>query len=222
MWRDAVLIGGKDLRVEMRSRVTTTQVAPFAVLVLLLFGFAFDQNHTILSQASAGLFWVAVLLCSLLSVQRSFAIESADGARDGLRLSGLDPAGVFLGKAAAVFLQLLALEVVLGAGITVLFGTRLHDPALLILSAVTATVGLAAAGTGYGMIAAGLRVRETLLPLLILPVVAPVLLGATESWMAALGLSTVNGWKWLGLLASFAVIYVAVGVTAFSVLLEDS
>ena len=77
MWRDAALVGAKDLRVELRSRVTTTQVAPYAVLVLLLFGFAFDQNHTLLTQAAPGLFWLAVLLCTLLAVQRSFAVEAA-------------------------------------------------------------------------------------------------------------------------------------------------
>jgi heme exporter protein B len=222
MWRDAVLISGKDLRIEMRSRVTTTQVAPYAILVLLLFGFAFDQNHSLLTQAAPGLFWVAVLLCSLLAVQRSFSIESADGTRDGLRLSGVDPAGMFLGKAAAVAIQLIALEVLLGVGVVVLFGTRLHDPGLLVASALAATVGLASAGTVYGMIAAGLRVRETLLPLLVLPVVAPVLLGATQAWMAALGLSQTDGWRWLTLLASFAVIYVTLGVLSFSTLLEET
>jgi heme exporter protein B len=222
MWRDAVVVGGKDLRVEMHSRVTTTQVAPYAILVLLLFGFAFDQNHAILSQAAPGLFWMAVLLCSMLAVQRSFALEAADGARDGLRLSGLDPAGIFLGKAAAVALQLVILEVVLGLGIAVLFGTTFHNPALLVLSAAAATVGLASAGTLYGMVAAGLRVRETLLPLLILPVVAPVLLGATQAWMAALGLTTADGWRWLTLLVSFAAIYVTFGVLSFSVLVEEA
>jgi heme exporter protein B len=222
MWRDAALVAGKDMRVEFRSRVTTTQVAPYAILVLLLFGFAFDQNHTVLSQASAGLFWVAVLLCSLLSVQRSFAIEAADGARDGLRLSGLDPAGIFLGKAAAIALQLVVLEVLLGTGVVVLFGTSLRDPALLLLSAAAATVGLASAGVVYGMMAAGLRVRETLLPLLVLPVVAPVLLGATQSWMAALGLSHANGWRWMGLLGSFAALYLTIGVLGFPTLLEEA
>lgn len=222
MWRDAVLIAGKDVRVELRSRVTTTQLAPYAILVLLLFGFAFDQNHTILKQASPGLFWVAVLLCTLLSVQRSFAVEAADGARDGLRLSGLDPAGVFLGKAGAVALQLAILEVLLGTGVVVLFGTTLRDPALLVLSAVAATIGLAAAGVVYGMMAAGLRVRETLLPLLVLPVVAPVLLGATQSWMAALGLSSTNGWRWMALLGSFAAIYLTIGVVGFATLLEEA
>jgi heme exporter protein B len=216
------VVGGKDLRVEYRSRVATTQVAPYAVLVLLLFGFAFDQNHGLLNQAAPGLFWVAVLLCSLLAVQRSYAIEAADGARDGLRLSGLDPAGIFLGKAAAIAAQLLVLEVVLGGGVVVLFGTSLHDPALLVLSSLAATVGLAAAGTVYGMIAAGLRVRETLLPLLIMPVVAPVLLAATQCWMAALGTSTTDGWKWLSLLGAFGAIYLALGVLTFSTLMEET
>jgi heme exporter protein B len=198
------------------------QVAPYAILVLLLFGFAFDQNHSLLTQAAPGLFWVAVLLCTLLAVQRSFSIEAADGARDGLRLSGLDPAGIFLGKAGAVAAQLVVLELVLGAGVAVLFGVDWRDPGLLLLSAAAATVGLAAAGTVYGMMAAGLRVRETLLPLLILPVVAPVLLGATQAWMAALGLSSVDGWKWLGLLASFAAIYLTLGVLCFSTLVEEA
>jgi heme exporter protein B len=222
MWRDAMLVSGKDLRIEVRSRVTTTQVAPYAVLVLLLFGFAFDQNHSVLNQAAPGLFWIAVLLCSLLAVQRSFAVESADGARDGLRLSGLDPAGIFLGKAAAVAAQLVVLESLLGLGVVVLFATQLHDPGLLIASAAVATVGLAAAGTVYGMIASGLRVRETLLPLLLLPVVAPVLLGATQCWMAALGLSSVDGWKWLSLLGCFAVVYVVLGVLSFGTLVEEA
>ena len=181
MWRDAVLVGGKDLRIEARSRVTTMQVAPFAILVLLIFGFAFDQNHSLLTQAAPGLFWVAVVLCTLLAV----------------------------------------LEVLLGVGVVVIFGTDLHDPGLLVLSAVAATLGLAAAGTVYGMMVAGLRVRETLLPLLILPVVAPVVLGASQAWMAALGLSNTDGWKWLVLLFSFAAIYVTMGVLAFGSLVED-
>jgi heme exporter protein B len=222
MWRDALLVGGKDLRVEIRSRVTTMQVAPYAVLVLLLFGFAFDQNHSLLTQAAPGLFWMAVLLCTLLAVQRSFAIEAADGARDGLRLAGLDPGGIFLGKAAAIAVELVLVEVVLGVGVVVLFGTDLHDPGLLVATAAAATVGLASAGTVYGMIAAGLRVRETLLPLLILPVVAPVLLGASQAWMAALGLSSTDGWRWLVLLVSFAAVYVTMGVLAFGALLEEA
>ncbi|MFP5375720.1 MAG: heme exporter protein CcmB [Acidimicrobiia bacterium] len=222
MWRDALLVAGKDLRIEARSRVATNQVAPFALVVLVLFGFALDPDRGVLARASAGLFWVAVLLSSLLAVQRSFSVESGDATGDGLRLSGLDPAGIFLGKAAAVAAQLAALQVVLAAGVVVLYDADLGGPALLLATCAAATVGLAAAGVVYGALAAGLRVRETLLPLLLLPVVAPVLLSATRAWEAGMGLSVDDGWRWAQLLAVFAVVYVTLGVVAFGALLEES
>ena len=99
MWHDAALVAGKDLRIEARSRVTTNQVVPFALLVLVVFAFALDPDRGFLARAAPGLFWVAVLLAGLLAVQRSFAVESSESARDALRLSGLDPAAMFLGKA---------------------------------------------------------------------------------------------------------------------------
>lgn len=222
MWRDAALMAGKDLRIEWRSRVGTNQVAPFAVLVLVLFAFAFDADRVLLARVTAGLFWVAVLLSAVLAVQRSFAIEVTDGARDGLRLAGLDPAGIFVGKAVALAAQLIALEVLLAVGVVVLYGTQLAAVGLLAATAVAATVGLAAAGTVYGVLAAGARVRETLLPLLLLPVAAPVLLAATRASEAALAGVPRDGWSWVQLLVVFAVVYVAAGVVAFGPLLEDS
>jgi heme exporter protein B len=222
MWRDAALVAGKDLRIELRSRVATNQVAPFAVLVLVLFGLALDPDSGTLTKAAPGLFWLAVLFCSLLAVQRSFAVESSDSAHDGLRLSGLDPAGIFVGKAAAVALELFGLEALLTIGVVILFGTNLQGAALLAAATVAATVGLAASCTIYGALATGLRVRETLLPLLILPVVAPVLLGATRAWEVALGQSADNGWQWVALLSVFAVVYLTAGILAFGALLEDA
>ena len=221
MWRDAVLVAGKDLRIEARSRVATNQVAPFAILVLILFAFALDPDHGVLKQATAGLFWVAVLFSALLAVQRSAAIEATDGARDQLRLSGLDPAGIFLGKVAAVSAQLLALEVLLGAGVVILYNAEVTGAAMVVATCVVATLGLAAAGTLYGSLAGGLKVRETLLPLLLLPVAAPVLLSATKAWQAALS-DGPDGGSWLRLLAVFAVVYLTFGVLAFGSLLEES
>jgi heme exporter protein B len=215
-------MAGKDLRVELRSRVTTQQVAPFAALLLMLFGVALDPDRGILQRASSGLFWISVLFCALLAVQRAFAIESADGASDALRLSGLDPAGIFLGKAAAVAAQLAALEVLLALGIVVVYGAEVTGLVLLLATCVAATIGLAAAGTLYGVVAAGLRVRDTLLPILLLPVLTPVLIGATRSFDAALGGAPSDGWPWCGLLVAFALAYVSVGTLAFGTLLEES
>lgn len=222
MLSDALLVAGKDLRLEVRSRVALNQVLPFAAMVLVLFAFALDPDRGVLSRATAGLYWVAVLFSGLLAVQRAFTIEAIDGNRDALRMSGLDPAGIFLGKAAAVALQLLVLEGLLLAGVAVLYDTRLSGWGLLVLTCVVATAGMAGAGTLYGVLAAGLRVRETLLPLLLLPVLAPVLIGSTRAFEAALGGATAEGWPWLGLLAVFALVYIVSGVLGFGSLLEET
>ena len=221
MLRDAALVAGKDLRIEVRSRVTANQIAPFAVLVLVLFAFALEPDRGLLTRAAAGLFWLAVTFSALLAIQRSFALESADAGRDGLRLSGLDPAGIFFGKAAAVAVELLALEVLLGVGVVLLYDAPLQGAVLLGLTCLLATAGLAAAGTVYGVLAAGVRVRETLLPLLLLPIVAPVVLAATRASEAALGQATADGWPWVRLHGVIAVAYAAVGALAYGPLLED-
>jgi len=222
MWRDALLVAGKDLRIELRSRVATNQVVPFAFLVLILFAFALDVDSGVLTKAAPGLFWVAVLFSAVLAIQRSATIESSEGARDQLRLSGLDPAGIFLGKAAAVAVQLAVLEVLLGVGIVVLYNASVHGVLLVAATCVATTLGLAAAGTLFGSVAGALRVRDTLLPLLLLPVVAPVLLAATKASQAALGGVASDGTPWLRLLAVFAVVYLTFGVLIYGSLLEDS
>jgi heme exporter protein B len=154
-------------------------------------------------------------------VQRSFALEEADGNRDALRLSGLSPAGVVLGKVLGVAGQLLVLQAVLLVGVAVLYGTRIEGVALLVATCLAATAGLASAGCLFAALAAGLRVRDTLLPLLLLPVLAPVLLAATRAFDDALGVVGVDGWAWVNLLVVFAVVYVSLALLLAPVLLEE-
>lgn len=220
--QEVALVAGKDLRIETRSRVALQQIVPFGMIVLLLFAFALDPDRGVLRRVAPGLFWVTVLLAALLAISRSFAIEAEHGARDGLRLSGLDPAAIFLGKAAAVAAEMLVLEALLAAGVVLLFDVTLGSLLPLVVATVAATVGLAAAGTLYGVLAAGTRVRETLVPLLVLPVVSPVLLGATRAWEAAIDGVPGDAWPWVGLLAIFAVLFTAIGTLAFGPLLEEA
>jgi len=224
MWRDALLVAGKDLRIELKSRVVLNQVAPFAVVVLALFAFALGPDRAPMVQAAAGLFWVAMLFALVLAVQRSFALEANDGTRDGLRLSGLDPAGIFLGKAAAVAVQLVVLEVLLTAGVVLFYGAHVHSYGSVLVACAAGTAGLAAVGTLYGALAAGVRVRETLLPFLLLPVLAPVLLAGTRAWQVALGTGPGgdSAGPWLRLMVVFAVVYLALGVVIFGPLQESS
>jgi heme exporter protein B len=220
MLRDALLVAGKDLRIELRSRVALWQLLPFAVLALMLFAFALGPGPDVLRKSAPGLLWLAVLFCTVLATQRSFAIESGEGTRDGLRLSGIDPAGVFLGKAAAVGLQLIVLQAVLWAGIALLFDVRVQTVWLAVVASLLATVGLASAGVLYGALSAGLRVRETLLPLLVLPIVAPVLLAGSRAWTAAAAGSVATGVSWLRILGPVAAVYLVVGVVLYGPLQE--
>lgn len=234
LWRDAVLVARKDLAIERRSKVTLSQIAPFAALMLVLFAFSLDSllirdlnqststNGVAVSTVSAGLYWLAVLFGALVAVQRSFALEVADGGRDGLRLSSLDPAGIFLGKAFAIAAQLVVLQVVLFLGSLLFFRTEVRSPGVFVLVALLATTGLAATGTCYGALAAGLRVRDTLLPILYFPVSAPLILGAVKATTSAYLGELSEAWPWVRLLVLFAVIYLALGVLLFGQLLEDS
>ncbi len=225
MWADAWVVAEKDLRIEWRTRVAINQLAPFALVILVLFAFALDSQRSVLNEATAGLVWISVLLALVLAVQRTFSVERSPGLRDQLRLSGLDPAGYFLGKALGVLIEILCLVLLVVLGAAVLYSTKLASFGLLIAGTVAASIGLAAAGTLYGALLMGVRGRETLLPLLLLPIVSPVLIGATSTFQAALNTGDVTSgqaWRWVGLLVIFAVAYVVAGILAFGPLMEDT
>ncbi len=222
MVHDALLIARKDLRIEWRTRVTAFQVVPFAVVVVVLFGFALGPDPRRLEPAAPGVFWLAVLLASVLGIQRSVAIELRDGAIDGLRLAGFDPAGIFLGKLFALSGQLVVLEVLLGVITAIVFQVSLASFWLLVVASIAATFGIVAVGLLYGMLLASSRVRETLLPLLFFPVIAPVLIAGTKTWQAALARHVSSGLGWLELLVVFGVIYLGIGIVSFGPLMEDA
>jgi heme exporter protein B len=221
MWRDTALVAAKDLRIELRSRVLLNQMLPFALLVLLLFAFALGPDRSSMTQAAAGLFWVALLFASVLGVQRSSSLEAGEANRDGLRMSGLDPAGVFLGKTLALCAELVVTEVLLALGVILFYGAHVHAVGWMVVACVCGTAGLAAVGTVYGMLSSGLRVRETLLPFLLLPVVAPVLLAGTRAWQSALGTGPGGSiTPWIELLVVFAAVFMALGAVIYGPLLE--
>jgi heme exporter protein B len=225
LWRTTRLIAAKDLLVEARSRVVVNQVLPFAALVMVLFAFALDSDGR-LQRTAPGLVWLATIFSLLIVVQRSFAIETADGALDALRSAGISAAGMFLGKSLALAAQLVVLEALLVVLAIVLYGVELSGlgAVLLVTTAVPATCGLAFVGTLYGGLAAGAKGRETLLPLLLFPVVAPVLIGATRATEAAFGVSGAaldEGWPWVGLLVVFAALFGVGGTLAFGPLIEE-
>lgn len=224
-WRIARLVAAKDLRIERRSRVITNQVLPFAGVTMVIFAFALDAD-VVLERVAPGLVWLATMFSLLVLVQRAFAVESDDGALDAMRVAGVDARAIYLGKALSLAVQLLVLEVILLAAAIVLYGQTIPLGGVILLATtlLAATCGLASVGTLYGGLAAGIRGRETLLPLLTLPAVAPVLIGATRAVEAALGTAGAvvsDGWPWVGLLAVFAVAFGVGGSLAFGPLIDE-
>jgi heme exporter protein B len=223
--RIARAVAAKDLRIELRSRVVTNQVLPFSGLVMVMFAFALD-NDDVLQRVAGGLVWLATLFSLFMLVQRTFAVETYDGALDSLRVAGVNPQGIFLGKSVALFVQLLVLESVLFVAAVVLYRVNVNGSGvvLLVTCVLCATAGLAFVGILYGGLTAGARGRETLLPLLLLPVVAPVLIcatRATESAFRSGGVTVGEGWPWVGVLAVFAAVFGLGGLLSFGSLIEE-
>lgn len=216
----AVLIAGKDLEIEWRSRVTFSQVLPFAALLLLLFAVALDPDRGLLPIVAPGLLWLTVLLSALFAIGRAFALERTNRAGLGLVLSGVDPIAMFLGKAGAVAVELFALEGAVALLMIVLYDFDPGSGLIALVGAVLVTIGVATAGCLYGALVASERSRDSLLAILLLPVLFPVLLAGTRVFEAAANNST-ESLGWLGLLAVFAALYGGLGALSFGSLLEE-
>ncbi len=214
----------KDLAIELRTRQSVPAMALFSITVFVLFHFGLDRNEVEGSLAS-GVLWVTLLLATVLAVNRLFAAERDDAALDGVLLAPIDRTAVYLAKAAALFLYLVLLEIVaLPAFAVLLLGPDLTQalPELLAILAL-ADLGLAGVGALVAGLASETRLREVIVPLLLLPLLVPVLIAsskATKPLLMPVSAATDLG-KWLGFMALYDMVFVLLAVAVFDYLLED-
>lgn len=218
MIRVAWLVASKDLRIEARARVLIWQVLPFGVVALVLAGLALGPAHAGHSQAGPGLFYLVSLLVTLLVMNRSQAIEGPSGTRSSVATLGLDPAGVFLGKALALAVELWVIGAVLLAGSVLMLHTALAGTLEAVPSVVVTLAALAAAGSLYGALCAGAG-SATLLPAISFPGFVPLLIAGERAFSAALYGGGLWQWWVISLVALAA--YVALGVLLYGVLEES-
>jgi len=222
--RVALTILRKDLRIELRTKESVPAMALFAVTVYVLFHFGLDRNSLDGSLAS-GVLWVTLLLATVIGVSRLFAADREQGGIDGLLLAPVDRTALFLAKATALFLYLLALEVVAVPA----FGLLLLGPDLLkalpelALILLLADVGLAAVGALVAALAAETRARELIVPLLLLPLLVPLLIGAASATEPLLrgDQSAEDLGRFLALLGAYDAVFVLISLAVFDYLLED-
>lgn len=212
----------KDLRIELRGRHALAVVLPFAATQLIAFGLSLGPGRTLLQETAPGLLWLSVLFASVLAFRGAYESEGEDGALEGILLAPIDKAAVYLGKATAVVLQLLALELVVVLLAGALFGVRAGgDIPALALTMLLGTVGLSAVGSLFGVLTEAARAREAVFPLLVLPLVTPVVVAAVKATALAEAGRPGEAGAWLGLLLVFDLVFAAAGTLLFEHLIED-
>jgi heme exporter protein B len=214
----------KDLRLELRAKESVPAMTLFTLTVYVLFHFGLDRD-SLDGELAAGVLWVTLLLAAVIGVSRLFAAEREQGGIDALLLAPVDRTSLFLAKAAALFLFLLAVEVVAVPAFAVLLlgpGLGGSMPELLLILAL-GNLGIAAVGALVAALAAETRARELIVPLLLLPLLVPVLIAcaqATEPFLRQ-DQGPEDLARWLGLLTLYDVVFVLLSVAVFDYLLED-
>jgi heme exporter protein B len=213
----------KDLRLEWRTREVFTATLVFATLVLLTINFSFEPGQGTVEEMAAGLLWVAFVFAGMLGLGRSFLAEKEGGCLEALYLSPADPGAIFLGKVASNIIFLAATEAVVLPLFAVLFNYPMGRAFPGVIVGVgLGSLGFVAAGTLFAAISAQTRIREVMLPLLLLPVCIPVLIASVRVTQAALAGRVLSGvLAWIGLLVVCDALFVVAGMLLFGYVLED-
>jgi heme exporter protein B len=213
--RQVLVIMAKDLRAELRTKEAINASLSFALVVLLLFSFAFDPSEETTREISGGLLWIVFAFAGTLLLNRSFARELNNDCLDALISAPISGAALFLGKALANYVLVLAVELIALPLFGVFYNVRWTSQFWqLMMVILLATWGMTVTGTIFSALTVNIRLREVMLPILNFPILIPALLGAmqlTGSLVAGKPITEAND-SWLKMLIGFDVMYTAVSV----------
>jgi len=214
-------VARKDLLLELRSKEVVVATLFFSGLVLVILAFALGPDETALRDAAAGTLWTALAFAGVISAAQSYQGELEENAFEQLLLYPVPRATLFLGKLLANWLFMLALGVLLLPVSAAVFGASVtHWPRLLVTVAL-GTFGFSLIATFYAALTANLRARESLLPVLIFPIIVPVVLAAVRSSSGVMLGNPAEGRSWVQLLIGFDLVYLVVCTAIFPFVVEE-
>jgi heme exporter protein B len=220
--RAAGILLGKELRLEFRSRELLSATIIFALVVVVLFSFAFDPTAAESRRYGPGLLWIAFLFAGSLMLNPSFSREQSNETLDALRLAPISPFAILLGKMLANFIFMSLAELVLVPVFAVLYNISLAGIVWrLVLVLLLGTVGLAVTGTVFSAVSAHARMRELLLPLLLLPILSPLLIASVESTASLFQEQPAIDRTWVAFLAGFDIVFLTASWLLCDYLLEE-
>lgn len=211
----------KDVLSEARTRDVITSVLIFALLVIIIFNFAFEMRSDMVDLVAPGILWVAFTFAGVLSLNRSFVMEHERGCIEGLMLCPVDRDVIYLGKMLASLAFMLVVEAVVLLIFAIFFNLPLLMPRLWLIIGLS-TVGFASVGTLFSAISVNTKARDIMLPILFFPVVSPVIIAAVKATGLVLqGEPWTAMSSWLQIMVAFDVIFLIVSVLVFEFVIEQ-
>lgn len=208
LFSNTTALVAKEIQTEFRSRELLTTTMVFVLIVIVLFSFTFDPNVSESRRFGPGLLWLAFLFSASLMLQPCFLKERTNDTLSALRLSVGDPFAIFLAKLTSNALLLILTQLILLPIFSVLYNVTVA-PVLpqLFMVFFLGSVGVSVTGTALSAISSQARMRELLLPMLLLPLLVPILIASTEATAGLLDEHPEVRWEWVGILAAFDVVF---------------
>jgi len=224
-------IAKKDLKAEFRTKQMLNSMMIFALLVIVIFSFAFGNEASIFIPAlgrkitdllAPGMLWIAFTFAGMLGLSRSFAGEKEEGCLEGLKLCPVDRSEIYNGKVVSNAVLMFLMEITTIPIFVVLFNYDIKNLMGLVLVVILGTFGFIFVGTLLSALTVNTRTREILLPVILFPVLIPVILSAvtaTKIMLSSGGISEIAGE--LQILAVYDIIFFILAQLVFEYTIED-
>ena len=220
-WRKVIAIARKDILSEFRAREIVVSVLMFVLLVIIIFNFAFGSAPGLMNAAAAGMLWVTFTFAGVLSLNRSFIIEKEEGCLEGLMVAPISRDIIYAGKMLSSLIFLLVVEIIALPIFAFLFNLNVLTLEIITVT-LLATLGFVSCGTLFSALAVKTKARELVLPILFLPIVVPVILGAVKATGLVLEGQSWNAIRdWLLVMGAFDIIFFIVSFWIFSFVIEE-
>jgi heme exporter protein B len=219
----AWLIARKDLAIEFRTRSAFFSAVVFSLLGLAIFYYAWDPTAVGALDLAPGVLWVIFTFSGLLGLHRSFGVEKADRAIDGLLASPVNRESIFLGKAFANLVFVAIVQIVTVPALIIFYNLSFGPIAVAFFAiALLAAIGLVAIGTLFSAMAVNTRLAELLLPMLALPFFVPIVTAASQATAKLFnGRPVAEAGGWIKLLLAFDIVFVVACTLAYPYTVED-
>ena len=217
----SLLITRKDLRISLLHGNGTIQAILLGLLLIFLFDLSKNPGETASAQEASTIFWLSSIFCQLLIFNQLYAIEENNETRVALMLVPAPAQAVWLGKACAAFIILCIAQMFFLPAIIIFLGQNFSgDISQAIFNLVLVNIGICALGSLLGAIGQGKNGKDSILTIIIFPLLVPLLMAAIKSGSSAFGENVEDAMNWTGITAAFDAIFLSAGLLLFNFLYQ--